>query len=220
MVTGFRIIVLINSALVLISAISAYWFTVFDSILYKQEHRLFWRFFKRNNEFPTMLCGLNTLCFKLKLAMYICTTISCVLLYIITSDVQIGLDMFFHSILIKICEIRIFYYIFCLDVLYDQLKIIVHKLKTTKTKSNFCIETNGFKWIRLHYNCIYQMVNLLNDVFGLSQVTGIAYCFYIILTNINYLLVYYNNIPTINALGKSLNIFFLEKIYFKIIYSN
>lgn len=215
MVPGIRMIVLINAAFVYISAVSAYWFIVFDSIFHKRENQLFWIFLKRNNEFLT---DLNTMCFKLKLAVYICTTISCVLLYILTSDVSIGLTMFLHSILIKICEIRVFYYLFCLDVLYHQLKIIVQKLEMIKTKINFCIDSNEFKWIRLHYNCVYQMANLLNDVFGLSQVTGISYCFYITLTNINYLLVSYNDIPPLNALGKSKIEYFFSRIFPKYFY--
>lgn len=143
--------------------------------------------------------AFSFLYFKLKFVVYVVTTLSCLLFIFLTSVDSSERLTVLNIILVKICEIRVFYYIFCVEVLHCQLKTINHEFKMNESKT---VESKGFKWMRTQYNCVYDMTNFLNEVFGLSQVTEISYCFYIILANMNFLLTHYNDIPRLNAFGK------------------
>lgn len=115
------------------------------------------------------------------------------------------------------CEIRVFYYIFCIEVLHSQFRNIEHEFRTHEIKIDFSTDLEVFKRIRAHYQgTVYQMANLLNEIFGLSQVTGISFCFYIVLTEMNYLLVHYNDLSTVNTLGKFTNFFLFFPQYFNV----
>lgn len=83
------------------------------------------------------------------------------------------------------------------------MKIIEHELKQNKSHMRFWLESNGFRRIRSYYSNVYEMTNCLNKMFGLSQVTGVCFCFYIILTDLNWLLTYFDELFLVFAISKS-----------------
>ncbi|XP_031624303.1 uncharacterized protein LOC116341387 [Contarinia nasturtii] len=48
------------------------------------------------------------------------------------------------------------------------------------------------------------MTNLLNEMFGFSHVINISFCFYIILTDINYAVTHYHDLPTFEIIAMAL----------------
>lgn len=196
--SGYKSVDLINSMLQYFSALLAYWFIVCDSVFYNREHSHFWELMGKINIFRSESYGFSFFCFVMTFAVYFITTISCLLTFIVASDDRIQFQQviyaFVYQILIKMCEIRVFYYIFCVNELHNQLKTIDNEFKS--------IEPRNLKSIRSRYDSIYEMANLLNEMFGLSQVFGVSYCFYVVLSEINYIIAHYNHSPALSVLGK------------------
>lgn len=203
--SGVRRIHVINAALIYVTTLFAYWFAISDSIIYRREQRFFWKVINKINK--SCSCELTHKFFIIKFATYILITILSLLF-----DVSINGDIrsIFLIILVRICEFRMFYYIFHVELLHSHLKIVEDQLKQNERKTRICVESSVFERIRAHYNCIHAMTGYLNKAFGLSQVTGISYCFYTILTNMNILLVHYNELPVLNNVGELKGNFFVN----------
>lgn len=151
----FQLVELFNSLLQYFAALIEYWFLIIDSVCYRHEHNLFWEYFRKfNNK------DVNCFHFLLKLALYISITLFCLLAFILPNGDTTNEFIILHGFLIKLCEIRIFHYIFCVDVLHSQLKIIDHEVETSKYKNTQGIERNTFKWIWIHHNCIYERIGI------------------------------------------------------------
>lgn len=99
-----------------------------------------------------------------------------------------------YLLLMKMCELRILYYIFCLAVLHSQMETIDQEIKKNKNNHSFWIKSYGFQEIRKNSTCIYEMTNCLNKVFGLSQVAAICYGFYMVPTNLNWVYTHFEEI--------------------------
>lgn len=97
--------------------------------------------------------------------------------------------------LVKICQIRVLYYLFCLEVIHFQLENIEQELKIMKKvlrdvnseiHSLDSFVAHRFKRIRSYFHCVYNMANDLNETFGWSQVAIIQFCFFCLFTDVNY----------------------------------
>lgn len=195
---------MVNTALQYFSAFFAYLFVVFDSVFYGCQHRSFWQHFGRVNKLHADFYEYSSFCLILKFTIYVAVRFVCLLAFVIENDniSDLAIFLFLITLLVKICEMRVFYYIFCVDVLHSRLKAIDNELKSIERKNSVRISSSEIKRIRTRYNSIFEMSNLLNEVFGLSQVTAISYCFYIVLTEINYLLAHSRKTPAISTVGK------------------
>lgn len=106
--------------------------------------------------------------------------------------------------LLSMYQHRIFYYLFYLDLLRNELKTIVNKVKKMvrslkipkiyrKKKTFKKFEQNRLKWIREYYKLIYEMNECLNSVLGWSNLVTILFSFALILTDLNrYYWIWYN----------------------------
>lgn len=97
-------------------------------------------------------------------------------------------------------QIRSFYYLFFLDFIKHELKMIDLELavmlndcrnvqpKRFRKKHMFLIKFHRkrFKWIRQYYDMIYNLCRIVNNVFGWSNVIAILLIFHLILTDINW----------------------------------
>lgn len=125
--------------------------------------------------------------------------------------IEIGSPYVFKFI---ICEIRMFY-LLCL-----QLKIIetesrktpnicndceiidntqCHRFKVNETVPILSTELQRVKWIRKYFYSVYEMVCLLNKIFGWSNVAAISFCFCFLLTELHW---YYIHFWTTHAIFK------------------
>lgn len=192
----------INSIFQYSSAVYFYYLIIFDSIFHRRDHRMFWKCFEKINESYKRSSSYRH--FIIKLLMYHFT------IYLVTIRVIILAEKFneaiiVYVILMTVCEIRIFYYIFCVEILYDQMQAIHDDFKKNENSDVFWLETNGFRRIRFHYSHILEMTGYLNGVFGVSQVAALAYCFYMLLADLNWILSHFEELSPHHVIGKWLN---------------
>lgn len=167
------IIELINIIFQYSAAMYFYWFIVVDSIFYGHEHRNVWRILENMTESYDHQRNIIIERFLWKFFIYI---------FIMTwNSIEFALSIdqafeyiYVYFILLKSCETRVIYYIFCVEVLSNQMQTIDNELKHNKKVKSFWIDSNGFQRIRGNYSSIYEMKNSLNNIFGLSQIAGIS----------------------------------------------
>lgn len=181
-------------------ALSTYWLTIFDSCLHQQEHQHFWQLVQ---DIDLNFCDQrNFKCrnYSIKFAVFLIKTIIIVILrLVVTRYISLIADIA-YTFLPIICEIRMFYYLFCLEVIYFQLKMIEKEFIAMKNKlfatdvehyakpvPFLTFELQRLRWIRSYFHRIYTMMDLLNEIFGWSHVAVISYCFFYILTEMNWL---------------------------------
>ena len=200
------IVELINPIIQYSASLYFYWFIIVDSVFYRREHQHFWKILEKFNKFYYSNRYKTTFkYFVLKLTTYFITTLLC--LFVVTMIIGQLIDyLYVYIILMKTSEFRVFYYIFCLEALHNQMKIINCKFKRNKSK-RFVLHLKEFRRIRDHYSCAYEITNCLNKVFGLSQVTAILYCFYVILADLNWMITHVDVLSShlILAISKSLH---------------
>lgn len=191
-----QLIELINQMLQYSVNLYDYWLIILDSIIYKNEHFHFWTYFQHFDKLYSIR-HLKLLKYFFKLSSYFILSFLFILAIIFTHQSPIDETVYSALILIRICEIRMFYYILCLEILHFQLKIINEKCTNKK------IKLHQLKWIRHYYHCVYEMVNMLNEMFSLSLFSGILFCFYTFLTHLNYVLVHFGDFNIIHFFGES-----------------
>lgn len=203
------------------AALSTYWLTIFDSVLQQRNHRHFWLILER---IDISFCGQQSFKFRnylVKFIVYSIKTVVVIVLRLVFSLLIISViaDLA-YTFLPIICEIRMFYYLFCLEVIHYQLNMVEKELIVMQRSFNviapnqlfqcsilkaspfYTLELQRLKWIRDYFHCIYTMIDLLNNIFGWSHVAAISYCFYYTLTEINWLYLNFRNISYIRNIGK------------------
>lgn len=209
----------INEMLQYTIGLCTYWSIIFDSFLYRQKHKHFWNIFKKIDNFfcKQHICVRRYLCEIL--GYFLVSTILYVLAYISCGLPHID-GIFIYAGLIMICHLRAFYYVFCSEIVNWQLQMIERELIILKEHSmnlvgvaatNSILHTHEainlfdqkrFKWINKYYGCIVEMTELLNTIFGWSQVSSILFGFYSLLTDINYCYAYIDSFPSLGYLSK------------------
>lgn len=125
-----------------------------------------------------------------------------VIIFGTTSRISIEIVLILYMIMVKVCNLRVFYYIFCVEILNFQIKTVDSEYELIKIpRGNTSIYWHRLTWIRWHYQCIYEMSQLLNEVFGFSNVATISFCFYFLLSNVNWYYTQFNGFSIINVLG-------------------
>lgn len=195
---GVVLIEVINYMLQYTAALCDYWLIIFDAILYRQEHRRFWTYFQHIDQSYSNQCHFNPMRYFLKFVSFFFASFLCIAAIILTNPLATDEAAYAYLPLIFICEFRIFYYIFYLELLHFQLKKIDENCLLKKKG----IELHEMKWIRDYVHCVYEMTNLLNEIFGLSQLTGIMFCFYLFATKSNFMLIHFNEINYKQRLGE------------------
>lgn len=181
-------------------ALCSYWLIILDSICHRQIHQQFWDTFQQIDQYFCAQTNLDLRNYLIKCMIFLIKTI-----------VTIGIRLMGHSfagfdldapyvIIFIICDIRMFYYLFCLEVLHFQFKIIETETETIKAtfhsgmnrdsishrskKGRKNAKLQRMKWIREYFHCSYEMVCNLNKIFGWSNVAEISFCFCFLLTEI------------------------------------
>lgn len=188
----------INFILQYSAALYTYWCIILDSNLQDREHRQFWKFVQLIDQLYNPQNDFSFTCCILKF--FFCFFISAVAILMAlvignSSDIEV---VFMYIFLIKISEARIFYCILCVEILRFKLNTI----------DNALTDLRQFKSIREYYYCVYEIASLLNDVFGVSQVAAILFCFYFFLADVNWLYIHFTNQSTMLIIGTWILIFF------------
>lgn len=90
---------------------------------------------------------------------------------------------------------RVFYYIFYVQLIRHELSLIVDMTKETmdiacdETKQTPKIDRivcNRIKLIRNKFDLVYEMSDHINEVFGWSHFANVLYCFLLLVTDLNW----------------------------------
>lgn len=210
----------ISESLQYSAALYTYWLIILDSLLHRRAHQHFWEVLQQIDEYFS--CQRNSVIhsYLLKLCVYFLKTLSIMVIRLfINSFVDFTVDFAYISLFI-VCEIRMFYYLFCLEILHfqmkmveDEVKIMMKILNLANIRRNqalnidvisacYSFEMQRLKWIRGYFHCVYKMMYLLNEIFGWSHVAAISFCFYYILTESNWFYIHFREISFTHRIGK------------------
>lgn len=182
-----------NEVVQYIFGLYTYWLIILDSFLNRQAHRCFWQTLQQSHTF-LFSQFLDVHGYLWKLIEFFAITI---LLYLLNYWLGVILDnasIFVFLVLITICQIRVFYYLFALNILNAQLMVIEHEIIAIKnishlrsdSKCSISYELKRFKWVAEYYQCVIEMTKFLNDIFGWSQIALVLFCFFTFMTNLNW----------------------------------
>lgn len=172
-----------------ISALYAYWLIIFESLLHHRVHKHFWQIFQRINEHFHSQVGFYFKIYATTFFEFFIVTIALVIASFVENGIErLGMVLVF-LFLIKVCQLKVFYYIFCVKIVTEQLEIIEIEVTELKNILNRrfdenVLQINRFVWIRKYFECVYEMTECLNKVFGWSQVAAILFCYYLLLTDL------------------------------------
>lgn len=180
-----------------LTALSTYCLIICDSIAFRREHHEFWTLVQQIDRSYNSQIDITFRSFTVKFRAYLLKTIIISAYRLCIPYVDLRIDSAYIYLFIM-CEVRMFYYIFCLEILYFQLKAIDKELRTIidefhaneNTLPEFPCER--FKWVRGYFHCVYRMMYLLNKIVGWSHVSAISYCFFFLLTEIHWYYIHYN----------------------------
>lgn len=198
------------------TALYTYCFIIFDSIIYQHAHRNFWKLIEHIDVTFSSQQNLSFRSYKVKIIIFLIKVILTFMLRVIVHPfVSATIDSVYVTVFI-ICEVRMFYYLFCLDILFYQFEIVDNELKTMISSTNYAHKSEvfssyrshlqQFKWIRKYFHCIHKLVHLLNKMFGWSQVAAISFSFYYLLTELNWYFIHFFQLTYLYQVGKHLSL--------------
>lgn len=101
-----------------------------------------------------------------------------------------------YSFMLIFFKIRSFYYVFYLEFIKNELKIIEREMAallneqihSMNRKNRFAAKfyRSRFKWIRQYYGLVHDLCRTVNIMFGWSNVVVILFTFHLILIDINW----------------------------------
>lgn len=180
--TDVRLLKAINFILQYSAALYTNLSIILDGNLQKRKHRRFWAIVEQidaQNNF-------NFTSSILKFFLCSFTSVLAILLLFIVGTTPSDNDVIYmYMFLFKIAEARFFHYILCMEVVQFQLKTIQNVLTNQK------LDIRRIKWIRDYYHSVYQMMDLLNNIFGWSNVALILCCFYFFIADVNWVYIHF-----------------------------
>lgn len=197
--TYSRFVELLNQLLQYSTATYTYWFIIFDSLFRWQEHKNFWRILQQIDQSIFPQCDFTIRLYLLKFIQYIFTTFVSVSIILLINEATVIHLTLIHLVPIKLCQIRIFYYMFCLEIVYIQLKVIERELMRMKQMPH--IDLCRFQWLREYYHSVYEMSNLLNQIFDWSHLAAVSFCFHLLLTELNWFSVNFHQLRIVPLIG-------------------
>lgn len=201
-----------------------YWISIFELYLKQQTQQKFWNIL---NFIDKHLCSHRFNCFKssylLKIIVYFVIIMTFLLNYVIilfsmtASNKSSYYFWFCYALIVLFHKHQAFYYLFYLEIIKYELKMVRNELdemwqfcenqemKSTKQFAKV-FQCKRFKWIRELYESIYDMNDVVNTVFGWSNIVAISFSFLLILADINWLYWKSFNKYRIDRIGKLLNV--------------
>lgn len=196
-----------------------YWLIIMDSILHRKSHQHFWESFERIHDQFNCRINYNFRSYFIKFFEFFSVSISIVVIKgVIISFFDFDIECA-YAIIFKVVQLRIFYYLFCLEIVHSQLNAIENEVKSIERIRNrldnrhwylLCTaESDGFhlfalwrlKRMREYVYCVHQMIDILNTMFGWSHVTAILFCFYLLLTDFNWFFIHFNEFSYMYCIG-------------------
>lgn len=197
----------------------AWWLVIIDSFLQQNSHKQFWTIIQQIDERYGNQSNYNHRPYMLKfIEFFLITTLFAFITLALALLHSSGafLEIFFaftHVVMLKVLHMRIFHYLFCLDLVNFHLQLIDCEIKSIKIYASAVAIENisqaskisflsvKFNQFYEHSYCLFELVNHLNVVFGWSQVIAIPSCFYLLLTDLNWIFSFYDIISIAKLAG-------------------
>lgn len=199
-----------NELVQYVFGLCTYWLIIFESFLNRQAHRCFWQIVQRTHTFHSNQF-MHFYGYLWQLIEFFFITILLYLLMYWLSALPQSSSIFVYLVLITMCQIRVFYYLFLLGILNSQLKAIENEIITIKNISQFqrdskypvSLQLKRFKSVADYYQCVIEMTQLLNEIFGWSQIATVLFCFFTFMTNLNWLCYSdFHELSTVQFIGR------------------
>lgn len=174
-----------NDMVELSAALLVYWLSIFELFLNRTNQRKFWNIIENFDKEFYCRRSANFRQNIRKIVIYFLFFILFRLNYLIDLLLFTGRIHFFwicYTVFSAFYTIRLSYYLFFVESIKCELKII---FDCAKFKSSVVLGGNHFKWIRKHYGSLYELSNLINLVFGWSNVATVLLPFCLMLTYSN-----------------------------------
>lgn len=190
-----------NDLVEIIAALFTCYLIILDANINRRSHKYFWTVLQRI-DYNFVPFNFSFKCYIMRIVAFIAlVTLTIVMRYTSYN----ALKPLSFLIVIKICQIRILYYLFCLEVIHIQWTRIEQEFVKLNVNSFNSIPTmlpQKLKQIRLGFHCIYEMMNALNELFGWSQVAGISFSFFCLFAELNYIVIHFNKLSILRNFGK------------------
>lgn len=182
-----------------------YWLIILDSYLHRRKHRCLWETVQRiDSNFCTQQMFFRNFIYRL-IEFFPVSNILFFVMFSIGITPQTR-SVFIYNALIMICQFRMFYYIFCLEMINWQLKMIEKEISTNPINDFSSIITQfRFKWIKGYYDCVIVLTENFSEIFGLSQLASILFAFYSLSTDLNWLYANANRFSVTQMICKFIN---------------
>lgn len=211
----------ISESLQYSTALFTLWLIIFDSICHQASHKLFWETVQQIDCWFCQQFHMNIRNYLLKGVEFFFVTIVAISTRIKMNEMTNVSTEIAYFVLFEICHSRVFYYLFCLEVVHFQLERIKNEVKTMQGALNFIstkseaylirisetsifysFELHRLRWIREYFSLVYEMINFLNETFGWSQVAAISFCFHLLLTEVTWIYIHFTKINQLHQCGE------------------
>lgn len=202
----------INEMVESLASILTYYLIILDDNVHHCVHKHFWTRVHQIDESFCCQSNFTLRSFYVKFFRFILATTIELMTFIYDQNASELYVYYICASLIKICQIRVLYYIFCLEVVRYQMANIQREFETMKTitvierskvRTLSLLEHQRLKWVRSYFHSIHTMVN---ETFGWSQALGIPYCCLCLFAELNifYMSVKMNGVPNSSISSKYL----------------
>lgn len=200
---------MLNDVLKYFVLILNYWLSIFESYFKRNTQDKFW---KCVTKIDKKLCSHQ--CFELKnfiiqFKIYSIISILSNVIYflrlIFRNLLRFRYFWYSYAYLACVLEMRSFYYLFYLEFIKYELKMIDHEIyemtRVDHKKPMKDFYQNPFKWIRQYYESIYDLGHSTNFLFACSIIVTIILPFHLILVDSNWLYWKILNMYQFNSMG-------------------
>lgn len=191
---------IVNQSIMLHGLLCCYWLSVSESYVQRNVQRKFWSILKQIDKF---YCQKNRIFMRnycLKLVEFIPTVIAVdvVIMYYVSRANDSGgkFSTYLYSqiillIILKIDFLRIFYYLFHVDLIkYELIKIeneVREMMRISRQKCSWVVynkvlrtrrfHENRYNWLREYYRLVFGLTECMNSVFARSQFASFLFLF-------------------------------------------
>lgn len=178
----------INEGCMYSASLYTYLLIVFDSINSRRAHRNFWRLLVQIDEQYCTRLNLRFRIYTLKMAefVFVVNLLGLLSIYDVRSTQTLFTYILF-MVLTRWFHFRVFYYLFCLEIVHFQMTNIEQEL--IRLQSQQWSDSHRLKRIREHLSLVHRMTCNLNEIFGWSNVAVILSCFYYLLNTVNWIFI-------------------------------
>lgn len=204
----------VSELLQYLAVLFTYWSIIFDTIFHRQVQQRFWNKLKWVDQRIFSQSSLKYRNFLMKFVEFFTMQMCMLVISVAVTINNIKID-FMYNLLFEIIEMRLFYYLFCLEILTFQLEYIENELKNIQSVINipklrllnirnsiYTFELKRLKWIRNNVFYLHEITVDLNEFFGWSHVATILALFYLFLSQINWCYVHLDEYPMVFQTSK------------------